>query len=284
MTPRSIRRAAERKARKEMERQACDQATRSAASPLRARDPLCWNTERDDASATEPHALFSPAPLSPQQLAANRANAQLSTGPISSEGKVKSSLNAVTTALTGRTVLLPSEDATAYEAHLRAYQEDLRPVGGRESDLVQSIADSAWRLKRIPSLEAAIFAQGHLEFGEAFDHHAPYLRAGMVELQTFMKYEKQLRNLQLQESRLSRRREKELAELRQLQQQRREAEQEAFRTVVTRYQAAQAAGQTCELSANGFVFSKEQIEEQLQYLARNRPVAATYDRPTKQVA
>ena len=40
----------------------------------------------------------------------------------------------------------------------------------------------------------------------------------MIEVQTFVKYEKQLRHLQLQESRLVRRREKELAELRQLQQ------------------------------------------------------------------
>ncbi len=94
-------------------------------------------------------------------------------------------------------------------------------MGQRESDLVQSIADTMWRLKRIPCLENAIFAQGHMEFAEAFNHHDASLRAGMIEVQTFMKYEKQLRNLQLQESRLARRREKEMAELRQLQQERR---------------------------------------------------------------
>ena len=45
------------------------------------------------------------------QVHANRANAQLSTGPSSASGKAKSSLNAVKTGLTGRTVLLPGDDA-----------------------------------------------------------------------------------------------------------------------------------------------------------------------------
>ncbi|MGA8598820.1 MAG: hypothetical protein WB676_29225 [Bryobacteraceae bacterium] len=48
------------------------------------------------------------------QIAANQANAQLSTGPTSETGKAKSSLNAVKTGLTGRTVLLPGDDAAIY--------------------------------------------------------------------------------------------------------------------------------------------------------------------------
>jgi len=40
------------------------------------------------------------------QITANQKNAQLSTGPTSPDGKAKSSLNAVKTGLTGRTVLL----------------------------------------------------------------------------------------------------------------------------------------------------------------------------------
>ncbi|MBV9938821.1 MAG: hypothetical protein JO150_09975 [Acidobacteriaceae bacterium] len=49
---------------------------------------------------------MSTAPLvSERRLAANRANAQWSTGPQTPEGKAKSSLNAVKTGLTGRTVL-----------------------------------------------------------------------------------------------------------------------------------------------------------------------------------
>ena len=54
-----------------------------------------------------PEALADP-PISDRRLAANIANAQLSTGPRTSAGKSKSSLNAVKTGLTGRTVLLPT--------------------------------------------------------------------------------------------------------------------------------------------------------------------------------
>lgn len=91
------------------------------------------------------------------QLAANRANAQLSSGAKTPEGKAASSLNAVKNALTGRTVLLPTDDAAAYQAHIAAYQKDLQPVGQRECDLVQSIADAMWRLRRIPGLELGIY-------------------------------------------------------------------------------------------------------------------------------
>jgi hypothetical protein len=52
------------------------------------------------------------------QLTANQENAQLSTGPKSQSGKAISSMNAVKTGLTGRTVLLPSDDVAAYQTHL----------------------------------------------------------------------------------------------------------------------------------------------------------------------
>lgn len=302
MTPRSIRRAAERKAKKaalKAERNsdcaaaapefapAHDALTRPTLDNFEGTtDALCWNQEPADNSPAE-STLFERAPISAAQLAANRANAQLSRGPTSPEGKDKSSLNAVKTALTGRTVLLPTDDAAAYEQHLRAYQDDFRPVGARECDLVQSIADTAWRLKRIPCLEAAVFAQGHIEFAEAFTNHAPELRASMIELQTYLKYEKQLRNLQLQESRLTRRREKELAELHRLQQERRSAEQEALELVANRYLAAQASGQPFNLTANGFVFSTAEIEarlERLQSRRRSLEPSSSAHRSAKQAA
>ena len=278
MTPRSIRRAAERKAKKvalKSERHLALESTYSEHTPVA--EPEAHHPRETEVPLEA--TLFTPSPISVAQLAANQANAQLSTGPNTPEGQAKSSLNAVKTALTGRTVLLPSDDAPAYEHHLQAYQDDFRPLGARECDLVQSIADSAWRLKRIPCLETALFAQGHIEFAEAFNDHDPALRASMIELQTYLKYEKQIRNLQLQESRLARRREKEIAELRQLQQERRAAEQEAEKeapeTVANRYLAAQATGQPFESAANGFVFSTAQIEEHIERSQSRNRTAAT---------
>jgi len=169
------------------------------------------------------------------QIAANQKNAQLSTGPSSASGKAKSSLNAVKSGLTGRTVLLPGEDAAEYQRHLAAFTDEFQPAGLRECELVQSIADTWWRLRRIPALEMALFAKGRIEFANLFEEEDLAARPHLIDAHTFLVYEKQIRNLQIQEARLARRREKEMAELRALQQQRKEKE---------------------ELNANGFVFSK----------------------------
>ncbi|MBV9266892.1 MAG: hypothetical protein JO061_12055, partial [Acidobacteriaceae bacterium] len=81
----------------------------------------------------------------PAQIAANQKNAQLSTGPTSETGKAKSSLNAVKTGLTGRTVLLPGDDAALYESHVAQFVKHFEPTGEQEQNLVQSLADTEWR-------------------------------------------------------------------------------------------------------------------------------------------
>jgi hypothetical protein len=64
---------------------------------------------------------------SPARLAANRANAQLSTGPKTDQGKAAVRLNAVKTGLTGQTVFLPSDDAALYQAQILAYEKQFNP-------------------------------------------------------------------------------------------------------------------------------------------------------------
>jgi hypothetical protein len=150
----------------------------------------------------------------------NSQNAQFSTGPVTEAGKAKSSLNALKSALTGGTVLLPTDDAARYQAHVQDYANHFQPKGPEEQSLVQSLADTSWRLARIPALEMAIFAQGSIEFAEEFEDQEEPVRRALIEAQTYLAYEKQLRNLNLQEARLVRRREKETAELRRLQQER----------------------------------------------------------------
>ena len=203
------------------------------------------------------------------QIAANQKNAQLSCGPSSPAGKAKASLNAVKSGLTGRTVLLPTEQAAEYERHIQDYQQELKPVGRRESDLVQSIADSAWRLNRIPGLELAFYAKGQSQFAEAFNDHDPSARAGLIELQTLVTYEKQLRNLQLQEARLRRGKEKDLAELRQLQQERfkeeKRKELEPLDRAARRYIIAYRENKTFDPKENGFEFSLDQIKRYLSH-------------------
>jgi hypothetical protein len=155
------------------------------------------------------------------QVDANRRNAQLSTGPTSESGKAKSSLNAVKTGLTGRTVLLSGDDATLYEAHVARFNERFQPAGEEEHNLVQCLADTEWRLLRIPSLEAGIYALGRLEFAELFANEEEAVRNQLIEAKIFLSYQRQLNNLSIQENRLLRRREKDTSALRELQEKRR---------------------------------------------------------------
>lgn len=249
MSTRSTRRAAERR-KKKLARKAALQAAAAQLAP--------------ESSIPSLPPVDEPKPISQSRLAANRANAQLSTGPKTADGKAKTSLNAVKTGLTGHTVLLPGDDAAAYEQHLRDYEHELQPVGPLECALVQSLADTAWRLDRIPGLEMAIFAQGSIQFANLFDDHEPSLRPGLIELHTFLTYEKQLRNLQLQEARLHRRREKDSAELRNLQKQRDRREREQLETAAKLYTAAKHDGKPFDSAEFGFEFSNEAVEAYLE--------------------
>ena len=195
-------------------------------------------------------ALSSSTRPSERRLAANRANAQLSTGPRSDAGKAKSSLNAVRTGLTGRTVLLPSEDAEAYETHLLQYLEEFAPVGERETQLVQSLADTQWRLARIPSLEAGFFALGRRRCADLFEEEKnAEVRRAMRNAHILIEDAKHFKNLHLQESRLTRRYGQDLKELKERQAERKGAEEEKQAKETAKPKALTAT------ATNGFEFT-----------------------------
>jgi pullulanase/glycogen debranching enzyme len=62
-----------------------------------------------------------------------------------------------------RTVLLPTDDAAVYEAHVAEFTTRLAPVGEDEQNLAQALAETEWRLQRIPALEMGIYALGRIE-------------------------------------------------------------------------------------------------------------------------
>jgi hypothetical protein len=218
MTPRQARRAAERKATK-LARKA-NQSTTPVAVPAEA-----------TADTTSPAVMPTAKPISEAKLAANQANARLSSGPRTEAGKETSSKNALKTGLTGRTVLLPTDHLPAYEALIARFQKKYNPANPEETILVQSIIDTTWRLERISNLDFALFAMGAVELADEYPDLEPDTRAQMIQAGTYLKYEKQLRNLHTQEARLQRLLTKETAELHRLQTDRlqQEAQLHAFR-------------------------------------------------------
>jgi hypothetical protein len=249
MTSRQQRRAAERKARK-LESKAAPQEPAIQDLPLPAE---------------------APGPeLSEARLAANRANAQLSTGAKTEAGKAASSKNALKTALTGRTVLLPTDDAERYERHLIAYDKAYGPIGERECELVQSLADATWRIDRIPGIEEALYVKGCNEFVSEVTDLDPRARLTMLRMHTYLAYERQFRNLQIQEMRLHRLREKLIKEVKELQREREQKEKDELAQAAKLYIAAKTDHKPFDPADHGFEFSTADVEGYLHGVRANK--------------
>lgn len=197
------------------------------------------------------------------QINANRENAQRSTGPRTEGGKTNSSLNAVRTGLTGRTVLLPGDDVEAYERHIASLEAQYSPATDAERLLVQSIADTEWRIARIPSLETGIYALGRMELAAQFESTDESLRNALIDAKTFLVYQRPLNNLTVQENRLRRQREKDLAQLKQLQEERLAARKQRFEKAVTSYYRHRVQDKVFDFGAIGFEFSENEFLKEI---------------------
>jgi hypothetical protein len=93
-----------------------------------------------------------------KQIEANRTNTLKGTGPRTAEGKARSSRNALTHGLTAQEIVIPGEDAVAYRSFEQQLIDDLQPNGSCELDLIERLASTYWRLRRIPRFEAALMA------------------------------------------------------------------------------------------------------------------------------
>ncbi len=185
----------------------------------------------------------------PDRAAVNRANSQHSTGPRTETGKQRSALNALSHGLTARTAVLPSEDPAAYQQHCRQFHDEYQPATPTESQLVHELADTAWRINRIPLLEADLLARAanppDEEAAIAFD---------IVDAHRL------LATLGLHGQRLSRQFQKTLVQLREIQADRREREQRDLRDAAALLELHKHKGIPWQPSDHGFVFSGDQVE------------------------
>ncbi len=90
------------------------------------------------------------------QIHARITNARKSRGPKTPAGKVASSRNAIKFGFLSRDPVIPGEDAAEWNK-FRAGLVSLAPVGEAQEMLTERVADCAWRLRRFPAVEAAIF-------------------------------------------------------------------------------------------------------------------------------
>jgi hypothetical protein len=93
--------------------------------------------------------------MSEKRTAANRRNALKSTGPRTTEGKTRASMNALKHGLRASSLAVPVlEDPEDWEAHRSLVLRDLSPVGYLETVLSERAAAILWRLGRVVRYES----------------------------------------------------------------------------------------------------------------------------------
>ncbi len=184
---------------------------------------------------------------------ANRANALLSTGPRTAAGKERSSRNALTHGLTSHSPVLTTEDPAAHQRHCRQFFDEYQPATPTETQLTQELADTSWRLNRVPLLEAALLEraanppseQAAISFDIVDAHRA-------------------LATLGMHSQRLSRQFHKTLDMLREIQAERRSEQERHLKRAAALLELHKHKGipfNPAELfSEDGFVFSTDEVE------------------------
>jgi len=91
-----------------------------------------------------------------KQIAANRKNAQRSTGPRTGAGKERSSTNSIRHGLLAQFHPIAGEDPQEFSKFEEGIRADLKPEGGCEESLVDRIVKDTWRLNRFDNVEGAL--------------------------------------------------------------------------------------------------------------------------------
>ncbi len=98
-------------------------------------------------------------PASEARIAANRRNAERSTGPKTVEGKEQSRRNALKHGLAGAGVVLPEKDAAEVDRKAEAYARELNAVDEVGRDLARRAALNAVRMDRAADQQTAALSE-----------------------------------------------------------------------------------------------------------------------------
>ena len=232
------------------------------------------STNNNVDAASTPNAS-SDRHVSEAQLHANKQNAQHSTGAKTESGRIASSMNALKHGLTAVAACLHGDNAQDYQDMVASHFQRHSPQGDEESEVVQLIADNAWRLHKVTLREASIFDLGRTEYSGMLVNEIEEgtRRRALEDAKLSIIYAKDLKNLYLQERRLRTNHKEDLARLKALQTERLEkAKREAEQNVVNVKRAFQIA-EACQrqkIAFNpaefGFVFT---IAEWNDYVKRS---------------
>jgi len=200
----------------------------------------------------------------------NRANAQKSTGPRTEAGKQRSKMNAFRHGLTGQTIVLPTEDHSAYERHSQSFLDQYHPKDATETQLVQSLIDTSWRMNRAAAVETNLFSLGITEMEDQIRANHPEAESALAMALAFRENTRAFAQISIYSQRLARQFERTLAQLRQIQAERRAAEERQLDKAAKILKMHKDENIPYEPSEDGFVFSNDQIETFLRRQNRSQ--------------
>ncbi len=172
------------------------------------------------------------------QITANIANSQHSSGPRTDTGKAASSQNSLKHGLTAKSVLLPGEDEAAYRTMCQGMFDSFAPGCVPETELVQFLCDTQWRLQRCARIEAVILSADLPDF-------------------------KALDIMSKHQSRLKKQYSTTLQEARNLIDTRLTREVSEMRDAVAVRRADRKEGRDINLQEIGFVFSNPEVDAEI---------------------
>src|SRR5689334_13867393 len=97
---------------------------------------------------------------SPARAAANAANAQLSSGPRTAEGKARSSRNALKHGLTSQDLIVREDERDEFNHFQADLQKELGPEGAVEMLTFNQLLRAGWNMHRFQRLEAGLMVDG----------------------------------------------------------------------------------------------------------------------------
>jgi hypothetical protein len=106
----------------------------------------------------QPHTppMLTHSMATQKRIAASRQNGAKSHGPITDEGKARSSRNAIRHGLLSHTVVLDDEDPKEFKALLDQHVAKFQPNGDIEHQTVEEMAICRWKLRRLNIIETTL--------------------------------------------------------------------------------------------------------------------------------
>ena len=144
-----------------------------------------------------------------QRIIASRANGARSKGPVSAQGKVRSSQNAITHGLLALHIVMRDESSEGFEAVMTDHLDRLQPADGMEFGLVEDMVASRYRFHRALAIETRLIENESAtlpdpdaldRMSNAFDALSAKPALGLIhryQTRLYLNYQRALQNMLL---------------------------------------------------------------------------------------